>query len=252
MVATIKNKLNAMGKKLISRPMFGILPLSIMVITLEVAQKWPEFFSGGHVVSVFTRAIGYSLIAALIFNWVIVEIPQRNRRRAAYIYHQQSFEMLLMVGPASLVLYQSGSVGTTEELDVWDRRSVVDRARALNAWNPVNFGPERRRFMSLGIVGVQHALDGIKSSQFFLDADVAHALALFPGTIGLNQLQVGGTDGGPIAPERDAHIVWELSEAARRLYRALNDDVPYIDFSIGFVTLENGELIEVPESFLLR
>lgn len=99
--------------------------------------------------------------------------------------------------------------------------------------------------------GAQVTLDGMKSSTYFFDPDVAHALALFPGTVGLNQLQVTQDANGFIPWERDAHIVWELLEASRRLYPALRRHVPEISFNIGLVELTDGTKIYSQDSDLL-
>jgi hypothetical protein len=114
------------------------------------------------------------------------------------------------------------------------------------------FGPQRAGLLANGIHGVQVTLDGMKASQFFFDADVAHALALFPGTVGLRQLQVARDASGFIPWQRDAHIVWELLEASRRLYPALRRSVPDISFSLGLSQLSDGTVLQSQESDVLR
>jgi hypothetical protein len=94
-------------------------------------------------------------------------------------------------------------------------------------------------------------LDGMRSSTFFFDPDVAHALALFPGTVGVRQLQITQDSSGFIPWQRDAHIVWELLEASRRLYPALRRHIPDISCIIGLVTLTDGTNLFSQESDLL-
>lgn len=242
--------MSRLGVHLAAKPHRAIWPLCVLAVLLEVGQFWPEVVPGGHIVSVFGRAVIYSLIAALIFNWIVVDIPQRRRRRVVYEYNKTSFEILLMAGPTSLVQYNATYPPERARFDVWDEGGVTARAEVIANRGASFFGPERSKLMGVTIMSVQYALDGIRASQSFLSLDVAHAISMFPGTTGLNQLQIEQLPNGHISWKRDAHIVWQLTVAARRLYLALREDVPEIDFGLGEVELNSGKILKVPVSYL--
>jgi hypothetical protein len=231
--------------------MRALIPLVLIALAIELAQYQPEVVRGGHAMGELVRNLAYALIGALLFNWLIVEIPARRRRRAAYEYHKLDFETLLMLGPASIAEYRRFRPKDAPELDAWSKKSVFECAKQIAEHLPIYFGPQHVARLAHGIQGIQVTLDGMKSSQFFFDPDVAHALALFPGTVGLNQLQVTRDDRGFIPWQRDAHIVWELLEASRRLYPALRRNVPDIEFSLGFSQLGDGTALHSQESDVL-
>lgn len=238
-------------RDILDRPMRGLVPLLLLALGIELGQYWTELFPGGHAIGEFVRNLAYALIGALIFNWLIVEIPARRRRRAAYEYHKLDFETLLGLGPACIAQYRHFNPPGAPVLDSWDKKSVWECAKRTAEHQPLHFAPQRAQLLAVSFQGVQMTLDGMKSSTFFFDPDVAHALALFPGTVGVRQLQVTQDNNGFIPWQRDAHIVWELLEASRRLYPALRRHVPDISFSIGLMTLGDGTNLFSQESDLL-
>ena len=232
--------------------MSALIPLVAVVLVVEFGQYWPETVRGGHAVGEVVRNLAYALIGALIFNWIIVELPERRRRRAAYEYNKLAMETLITVGAAPIAEYRHLHPAGLTALDSWRRESVSDCAQAIAKANPLYFGPQRAGMLETLILAVRTALDGMKTAQLLLDADVAHALALFPSNVGLNQLQVARDERGHMPWERDAHIVWELLEGSRRLYRALRRNVPEMSFSIGQSVLSDGTVVEASEADLLR
>lgn len=228
-----KSRAAPLGKSTLEHPMRALIPLSLIALAIELAQYRQEWILGGHAIGELVRNLAYALIGALVFNWLIVEIPQRRRRRAAYAYHRLHFEVLIGTGPGLLAQYRFFQPPGEPALDSWSQNSVFQRAKVIEGRMPVLLGPQRANLLANSIIGIQAALDGMRSSQFFFDPDVAHALGLFPGTVGLNQLQVATGPNGHVPSTRDAHIVWELLEASRRLYSALRRNVPDISFHLG-------------------
>ena len=103
-------------------------------------------------------------------------------------------------------------------------------------------------------MGVQVALEGMEGARYFFDPDVSHALALYPSTKGFQQLQIRTDATGAIPWERDAHIVWELLEASRRLYAALQSNAPYLEFDVaaGHMEMSDGSRVNVRVSDLVK
>lgn len=67
-------------RDVLDQPMHGLLPLSAVALGIEIGQYWSEWFPGAHAIGEYVRNLAYALIGALIFNWLIVEIPARRRR----------------------------------------------------------------------------------------------------------------------------------------------------------------------------
>lgn len=222
------------------RPVWTIAVLGSIALTIEVCQAWPEFFFPGHAIGEFIRNLAYALIGAVIFNWILIEIPAQRRRRLAYARHQQAFQLLVQMGPFMLAWYR-GAAQITEAAerspDAWDRSSIETCVRSIFEKNPANFGQDRRQLLTVQINAIQVALDGLEAASYFFDPDVAIALALYPATKGLNQLQPPeATDPEPW--KRDVHIAWELLQASRRLYDALQSCAPDLELSV-----ESGSVV---------
>jgi len=242
----------ALGARLLDKPMRALIPLLVVALMIELGQYRHELIPGGHAVGELVRNLTYALMGALVFHWLIVEIPERRRRRAAYEYNRLGFETLLTAGAALIAQYRHFQPPGEAEFDAWSQRSISARAKAIATHTPLYFGAQRADLLENVIYGVQVTLDGIKSAQIFFDPDVAHALALFPGTVGLRQLQVLRDPGGSISWQRDSHIVWELLEASRRLYPALRRSVPDISFNLGQSELTDGTVVHSRESDVLK
>lgn len=250
-VARWKPRAVLLGERLAAKPMRSLLPLILLAAGIEIAQYWPERVAGGHASGEIVRNLAYALIGALIFQWIIVEMPERRRRRAAYEFNRLAFEVLVSTGASLIAIYRHARPPGAPELDSWSEESVAARASAIAAHSPEAFGNQRANTLRHVILGVQLALDGMRVAQSYFDADVAHALALFPGSVGIRQLQVLPTPDGSIHWGNDARIVWELIEAGRRLYPALRSNVPYISFHIGVAELDDGTKVFAQESDLI-
>lgn len=238
------------------RPILTIVTLSAVALTIEIAQQWPQFFVPGHAIGEYFRNLAYALIGAVLFNWVLIEIPAKRRRRLAYPRHWLALDFLIKLGPILVAEYRgvARQLGVSgQALDAWDRESIARYAKAIHGKQMAYFGEERRRTLAHGIEGVQVSLDGLEGAAYFLDPDVAIALALFPAQKGLHQLQIPPT-GEPLTWARDAHIVWELLEASRRLYNALQANASYLDFKVeeGLSTLSDGSKWHASLSDVIR
>lgn len=208
-----------------------MVALAVVALGIEFAQYIPESFPGGHATGEFLRNLAYALIGAVLFNWIVVELPALRRRRVVYGHHHTALQFLVILGPVYLAEYRGIAHQVRaehEDPDGWDRNSVKLTVESIRKVNPGYFGEGRRQQLALAIRGAQEALDGLDSASSFLDADVAVALALFPAQRGLSQLQPP-TPGSPEPWTRDLHIVWELVEASRRLYVSLQGHAPWLD-----------------------
>lgn len=251
MIAKLAPVVREIGSALGSRTVVSIIVLSLIVLSLEVAQAWSEIVPGGHVASVFSRAILYSVIAALILNWIVIELPRRRRSRVIYRFNEMAFTMLLGFGPTFLVAYREAPPRVDgDSFDVWSHDSVRARVGEIAASRPEFFDVQHRRLLSNAVMGVSKAIEGIRPGQAFLGEDVAHALAVFPSNEGFRQLQVFENPDGSVPWENAAHITWELTEAARRLYSALQKEAPEISLSLSSVNFSDGSDLPIPESYL--
>jgi len=170
----------------------------------------------------FVRNLAYALVGAVVFHWLVVELPDRRRRRATYAFNEMAFQILLISGPGLLFQYQHAAKLLGAKLDIWDEASVSDFALKLHALQPAIFGPDRAGLLQTTVdLGIPRALAQLSRSAAYLDPDVAHALSQFPMQEGITTLQVRTTPTGGVAPNQDVHITWSLLEAARRLYPAL-------------------------------
>ena len=216
------------------RPVWTIVVLGVIALTIGVCQQWPEFFFPGHAIGEVVRNLAYTLIGAVLFNWILIEIPAQRRRRLAYPRHQLALQFLVQSGPLMLAWYRGAAqlLGAVERSpDAWDRPSLEKCVRSIFEKNPANFGQERRQLLAMQINAIQMSLDGIEAASYFLDPDVAVALALFPATKGFNQLQPPAAE-DPEPWKRDVHIAWELIQASRRLYEALRSCAPDLELSV--------------------
>ncbi|MGY2744151.1 hypothetical protein [Arthrobacter sp. UYCu723] len=211
----------------------------MIALTIEVCRQWPEIFFPGHAIGEFVRNLAYALSGAVLFNWILIEIPAQRRRRLAYPRHQLALQFLVQSGPLMLAWYRGAAqlLGVEERsLDAWDRASIEKCVRSIYEKTPV-VAQERRQLLGVAINGIQVSLDGLEAAADFLDPDVAVALSLFPAAKGMHQLQPLGAD-DPEPWKRDVHIAWELLEASRRLYEALRSCVPDLELNV-----EDGNVI---------
>lgn len=227
-------RLGTLPRHALSKPGWTIAVLSTIAFVIGLAQQWPEVFFGGHAVGQFVRNLAYALVGAVVFNWILVEIPAGRRKLLAYKRHEPALDYLVKFGPSLLAGYRGAAEkmnAAHSDPDAWDRESIMRCARSIYEVAPIYFGEERRRFLAIGIRGTQEFLDGMEPASYFLDLDVAVALALFPAERGLHQLQPPPSD-LPDPWQRDAHIVWELLEASRSLYAALQECAPHIQIQV--------------------
>lgn len=208
---------------LLRRPLVVLSAMLGFVFAVELARYVPEFVPGGAAVGEVLRNLAYALIGATLFHWLIVELPARRRRRRSYEFHHFAFTNLLVWAPGLLVVYQDGAPKVGKKLDAWDKMSLIEVARAMDAYQPEVFGPKRagllRNVVEIGVPGI---LADLASSASYFDEEVNHALSQFPRQHGVtNTLQVTTGGAGHVDPDLDAHVVWTLLEAARRLYSEL-------------------------------
>ena len=228
--------------------------LSAVAFSIEIAQSWPAIVLGAHPVGEFVRNLAYALIGAVIFHWLVVQIPEERRRRAAYVANWQALDLLVKMGPAQIALYRLARPASAASLDVWSESSVRSFAAEIESEVPSFFDAWRARSLGTAIMGVQMALEGMEGSRIFFDADVSHALAVYPSTKGFQQLQIAEDAAGRMEWSRDAHIVWQLLEGSRRLYDALRLSAPYVEFRIeeGQVSLSTAAQSNLQEEDLIR
>jgi hypothetical protein len=199
---------------------------------------------GAHALSEYVRNLAYAIIGALVFHWVLVQVPEERRRRLTYESREQVFQLLVQA-PASLVelirLMARQAKLPEAEIDSWDRRSLRSCLESLDRDNAAHLRSTVPLLTTI-LGSLQLSLDTLESSAPFVHEDVAQALALYPATKGLHQVQPPPPDMAFTA-NRWEHVTWELLEAARRLQFALREDAPYLDLKIegGQVALATGE-----------
>lgn len=226
------------------RPVWTLIALAAVALTIEVCQQWPEFFFPGHAIGEFVRNLAYALIGAVLFNWILIEIPAQRRRRSAYSRNLQALKFLVQAGPLTLAWFRGAGKRlslTEREPDGWDQSSLTNYVHDVYKKNVQQVSDERRKLLVVNIQAVQLMLDGLDSASYFFDSDVALALAHYPATKGINQLQPPAPD-DPEPWKRDAHITWELLQASRRLNDALTANAPYLELDVetGGVTFSDG------------
>lgn len=211
------------GARFLQRPARALLILLAVVLGVELAQYVPEAFPGAHALGEVVRNLAYALIGAVVFHWLIVEIPARGLRRSTYEFHRMTFQTLLVAGPGLLRMYQDVAEHLGEDLNIWEAPSLARMARKIDASAPdLAFGPARVSLLQPTVeIAIPRALADLSSSAAYLEPEVAHALSQFPRQDGITILQVRRTASGGVQPEQDAHITWSLLEAARWLYLAL-------------------------------
>lgn len=239
----------------LARPGWMLAALGAMSLTIEVCQQWPEFFFPGHAIGEFIRNLANALVAAVLFNWILVEIPAQRRRRLAYSRHLLALQLLTQSGPHSLAYYRGVAdlVGAdVTELDAWNTESIERCVRAIYEKAPTLIH-ERRQLLGVQINALQLALDGLEPASYFLDPDVAVALALFPAEKGIHQLQPPDAS-DPEPWKREVHIAGSLLEASRRLYGALTSCAPYLELDVekGCVTMSDNKTWHVQLEDLVR
>ena len=156
-------------QRALRKPAWTIVVLGIVALMIEVCQQWPEFYFPGHAVGEFVRNLAYALIGAVVFNWILIELPAQRRRRLAYSRHHQGLQFLVQMGPFMLAWYRAGAklVGVAERSpDAWNRLSIEKCARSIYEKSPASFGPERRQLLSVNISAIQLTLDGMEAATF--------------------------------------------------------------------------------------
>lgn len=226
--------------RLLFMPGRVLVTLLAIVLAVEFGQYIPEAFPGAHALGEVLRNLSYALIGAVIFHWLIVELPARRRRRSTYEFHRLTINNLLVFGAGLLAPYQEAAKKLGEQLDAWDQASLHRLATRIAKMQQVAlaagqlqpeqafFGPSRTGLLHTVIdIALPRAMSDLAASASYLDDEVAHALSQFPRQDGMQALQVRVDSSGCITPELDVHIVWTLLEAARRLYAALLDTGAY-------------------------
>jgi hypothetical protein len=63
------------ASELLPQPLRALLYLSAVAFGVELAQYVPEYFPGGHALGEIVRNLAYALIGAVVFQWLVVELP---------------------------------------------------------------------------------------------------------------------------------------------------------------------------------
>lgn len=214
--------------RFLQKPARSLPVLLAIALGVEIGQYVPEAFPGAHAVGEIVRNLSYALVGAVVFQWLVVEVPAARRRRATYEFNRVAFQLLLSTGPGLLYQYQHAAKILQEPLDVWEEGSLHQLALKLNSLTPAVFGPERAALLSnAATLAVPRALAELSASASYLDPDVAHAVSQFPRQDGITVLQVQRTSSGGVVPHSDVHVTWSLLEAARRLFTALLKNEAY-------------------------
>ncbi|MBD5830952.1 hypothetical protein [Janibacter melonis] len=241
-------QLEQAGRWLLDHPAQSIGGLLFLAFTIEVAQAWSEWLPGGHAVGEIVRNLAYALVGALLFNWLVVKIPDERRQRSAYQSHEMAFKVLVLsaVGPLGYFRGLLEGIGDAlgedlGEVDAHDKARIWAAAETLRWHAPQVFSDHSDMFGTFGsaVMGAQVSLEGLAASTSFFHPDVAHALGTYPATTGLQQLQLPPADADlDLRVNRSAHIVWHLLEGGRRLVAALDEHAPYLDLEIDEMVIE--------------
>lgn len=219
--AGVQGAVGTRATDFLQRPGVALPTLLGIAMAVEGAQYVPEIVPGGHAFGEVVRNLAYGLFGAVIFHWLIVELPDRRRRAASYVVHKQTFQTLLAMGPGLLHQYQTCARHLGVDLDIWDRTSIFRMARRMEEI-PGMLGPRRAGLLRSTVdIALPRCLADLGASLSFIDQDVAQALARFPRHDGIQFLQVVRTEEGALEAHSDAHVTWTLLEAARHLYREL-------------------------------
>lgn len=214
--------------------------LAAVALAVEVLQSVPEAFPGAAAGGDFVLGLSYALLGALIFHFLLVQLPTQRRRAKSYEFARQSL-MLLVTVPAVLVkpyeLFAEAHQGL--DLDVYDRDSLK---RVADTGGPAFFNAARTSIVTQVVeTAFPRALTELAAAAPYLDEEVTHALSMFPRQEGLTTvLQVRTTGTGTIEPGQDAYIVDTLLVAARSLYAALKE-APSFDASTLFDEVFAGQ-----------
>lgn len=221
-VNAARTRLERGRARLLRRPTRALPYLPTVAVSVELAQYVHEFFPGAHALGEVARNLAYALVGAVLFHWLVVELPSARRQHATYEFNRVSVQLLLISGPGLLWQYQHAAAVLGHELNVWDEASFKALADKVATAAPSVFGLERAGLLQSTVeLGIPRALAELSRSASYLDPDVAHALSQFPLQEGLSVLQIRRTPSGGIEPSQDAHITWSLLESARRLYPVL-------------------------------
>lgn len=219
----MSNRWAERANHILHRPVPALLSLVGVAAAIEFAQYLPELVPGSYALGEIVRNSSYALFTALLFHWLVVEVPAQQRRRKTYEFSSETMRVLITVGAGLLKPYQENARVLGLDLDVWSQDSLSNFADALNTAAPAFFGPDRRKLVSTVVdVALPRALAELAPSIPYMDAEVAHALSQMPRQDGLTSvLQVRPTASGGIEHRQDAHVTWTLLVAARGLYAAV-------------------------------
>ncbi|MCG8654339.1 hypothetical protein MF407_01830 [Yimella sp. NH-Cas1] len=246
------------GRVITSHSATSIAALLSIALLIEAAQRWEELFPGAHALGEVIRALAYALVGALIFHWLVVQLPERRRARAAYLGHVLAFQTLVGAGVGPLLHYRMWLAAIADnggrrvdELSAHDRTGLWEAAQLCADALPSYFAADGNHFKVLRsvILGVEVSLDGISPSLSFLHPDVAQALGLFPTSRGVNGLQIPplGSD-RELCINRAAHITWELLQGVQRLAPALAAHAPEIELQVSADLTVHGKQYQLAPS----
>jgi hypothetical protein len=97
----------------------GLIPTALAVGSATFLSDVPEFWPLGQEIGIAVMGLGYSYIAAHIFNWLVVERPRAEEYRAHYRASVLSLHRLATVPPIMIyaVFAESGMAQNKWEAD---------------------------------------------------------------------------------------------------------------------------------------
>ena len=113
-------------KRLTRQP--GFKPTALVTLAVTFLSDVPEFFPLGQELGITVMGVGYSYIAACIFNVVIVEIPRAKELQELYRAAKPSLHRL---GAAPSMMINGVFAYTGKALDKWEADSPEEIAEAL-------------------------------------------------------------------------------------------------------------------------
>ncbi|QBE49635.1 hypothetical protein [Leucobacter triazinivorans] len=243
----------AVASRILRHPLQASVALLLIAVSLEVAQYWPEVVPGGHVLSIVIRNLAYALLAAVVFGWLVVEVPKRTRERRTYSDYEIHLQTLAGLGPIALVPYRHYVRGPGVDFDSWDANELAEAAKVIASQDPAFFGPERTGLMSHYILAATKTQQTLAPLVSFMSEDVAHAVLSFPNDWRLDALQMAYTDNGTIDPVRDAHLVSSLLAGSRSIYAAMKASSPdFLEGASFSVVLRDGTEVPITDPELSR
>lgn len=180
----IPKSVSNLSSFLARHPFSCFVILTISLLGIELAQSVDELFSGAHELSQVTKNLLYALAGALIFNWLLVDVPRRRVEFRAYTNHFDDLTILATKMPH----FVSQARLFTPVGEPLHSRSILDLGIILShvpeTGVPQNQGRTERPLEALHwtlneTVRLLHSLQRVRAQ---LHPDIVAALDEFPLT----------------------------------------------------------------------